>query len=99
MTLEEDLSRVLEASRDGRIFLTAKALQEIDELGLGMDPADAIDVVRQITLADFDQRLLSEATGEWMYVFKPTVAATCVYVKIIERSGCVVVSFHADRSV
>src|SRR5688572_16738600 len=98
MTLEEDLSRVLGLAHAGRIYLTAKALEEIDELGLGLDPADAVDVVRQLTRADFDERLSSQATGEWMYVFKPTVATTCVYVKIIERGGCVVVSFHADRS-
>lgn len=32
-----------------------------------------------------------------MYVFKPTLGAVLVYVKVILRDDCVVVSFHADE--
>lgn len=37
------------------------------------------------------------ATGEWMYVFKPVLAGTIVYLKLIIRDGCVIVSFHEDE--
>jgi hypothetical protein len=38
---------------------------------------------------------MSESTDEWMYVFKPEVAGTVVYVKVILRAGeCRVISFH-----
>ena len=32
-----------------------------------------------------------------MYVFKPSVAGTAVYVKLILRAESVVVSFHTDE--
>ena len=50
-----------------------------------------------LTVVDFAERLESEATGEWMYVFKPVVAGTVVYLKLVVRAECVVVSFHEDE--
>jgi len=32
-----------------------------------------------------------------MYLFKPELAGTVLYVKLILRSDCVVVSFHEDE--
>jgi len=32
-----------------------------------------------------------------MYVFKPVVAGTIVYLKLVVRASCVVVSFHEDE--
>jgi hypothetical protein len=32
-----------------------------------------------------------------MYVFKPAVADTVVYLKLVVRTACVVVSFHEDE--
>lgn len=40
----------------------------------------------------------SEASGEWMYVFNPTVGGRRVYVKLVLREDCVLVSFHEDES-
>jgi hypothetical protein len=34
---------------------------------------------------------------EWLYVFKPEVAGTVVYLKLIVRADCVVISFHDDE--
>jgi hypothetical protein len=34
--------------------------------------------------------------GEWLYVFKPELAGTVLYVKLIVRLDCIVVSFHED---
>jgi hypothetical protein len=41
----------------------------------------------------------SERTGEWLYVFKPTVAEMLFYVKLAVRANCLVVSFHEDEGV
>jgi hypothetical protein len=41
--------------------------------------------------------MASAATGEWMYLFKPQVSATILYVKVILRNDCVVISFHEDE--
>ena len=34
---------------------------------------------------------------ELMYVFKPSVAETLIYLKLVLRAECVVVSFHEDE--
>jgi len=33
-----------------------------------------------------------------MYVFKPRVGETSIYLKLILRDGCLVVSFHEDEN-
>lgn len=33
-----------------------------------------------------------------MYVFKPTVGETLMYMKIAVRDDCIVVSFHKDEA-
>jgi hypothetical protein len=52
---------------------------------------------RQLGVEDFSKRFVSEVSGEWMYVFKPLVISTTIYVKLILRTNCVVVSFHQDE--
>ena len=32
-----------------------------------------------------------------MYVFKPSVGGTVLYVKVIVRGDCIVISFHEDE--
>jgi hypothetical protein len=43
------------------------------------------------------RRLVSERTDEWMYVFRPSVDGAIVYVKIVLRADCVVISFHEEE--
>ena len=38
----------------------------------------------------------SVITGEWMYMFKPTVGGTLLYLKVIVRGSCIVISFHEE---
>jgi hypothetical protein len=76
------------------VRFTHKALRELSSLGL--HPDDALDVLRALTPADAFSRLPSEVTEEWMYVFKPILGAVVVYLKVILRNGCLVVSFHED---
>jgi hypothetical protein len=32
-----------------------------------------------------------------MYLFRPKIAGTILYVKVIVRSNCIVISFHEDE--
>ena len=80
-----------------RLSFTYKALRELAALELGLDVDDARDVLMRLDAADSVGRRASSATGEWMYIFKPTVETVVVYVKVILRSDCVVVSFHTDE--
>ena len=80
-----------------KVRFTLKAFQELASLGMGLDEEDACDVLANLTRSDLVGRLVSEQTGEWMYVFKPSVAGVVVYVKVVVRAGCVVISFHEEE--
>jgi hypothetical protein len=80
-----------------RVRFTLKARRELALLGGGLDEEDACDALAKLTAEDSAGRLLSEVTGEWMYLFKPMLAAARLYVKVILRSDCIVVSFHEDE--
>ena len=92
--LADVLRRVRALAADQKVRFTLRAVRELAALGL--DAADACESLEGLKAADFVKRLVSEATGEWMYVFKPSVGIP-VYVKLILRRGCVVVSFHEDE--
>lgn len=91
------LARIRTFVEAGQVRFTLKALRELSALDLGLDADNACDILDGLTSADFFARIMSERTGEWMYVFKPTVAATTLYVKVIIRSDCIVISMHEDE--
>jgi hypothetical protein len=81
----------------GRVFFTYKALTELALLGLALDQEDAIAVLAALEPSELIETLRSRANGDWLHVFKPEVSAVVLYVKVIVRSDCVVVSFHEDE--
>ena len=91
------LSRIHILAADRRICFTLKARRELALLGDGLDEDDARELLAALTAQDSAGRLKSRETGEWMYIFKPRVEMTVIYVKVIVRSNCVVVSFHTDE--
>jgi Motility quorum-sensing regulator, toxin of MqsA len=93
--LADVLRRVRALAAERKLRFTLKAVRELAALGL--DATDACESLEGLKAADFVKRLVSEATGEWMYVFKPNVGGIPVYVKLILRRGCLVVSFHEDE--
>jgi hypothetical protein len=78
-----------------QIRLTAKADSELALLGL--DAEDALEVLSTLKLRDLVGRVESRQTPEWLYVFKPRVGGIALYVKLIVRTDCVVISFHKDE--
>jgi hypothetical protein len=80
----------------GRVRMTLKALRELALLECGLDEQDASDVLAALDEGDFARRLVSARTGEWLYVFKPRVGGRLLYVKLVVRRGCIVVSFHEE---
>jgi len=95
--LPKVIVRIRELAEHGAVILTLKAQRELAQLGLGLDEEDARDVLRTLDVDDFFERRASDATGEWMYVFKPAITAQRLYVKVIVRKSCVVISFHEDE--
>lgn len=90
------LARVHELARARKVRFTHKALRELALLDLGLDETDALDILTNLTAEDSVGRVTSEHTGEWMYIFKPSVAGTAIYVKLILRAERVVISFHGE---
>jgi len=64
---------------------------------MGLDEEDACEVLANLIASEFDERLRSKKTGEWMYVFKPAIGGVLVYLKVILRADCIVISFHEEE--
>lgn len=91
------LVRIRELAAQRKVYFTLKALRELAGLDMGLDEEDARDVLMNLVAGELSERLRSESTGEWMYVFKPEVGGVPVYLKVILRTDCVVISFHEER--
>jgi len=55
------------------------------------------DELASLAASEFAERLRSKRTGEWMYIFKPEVGGVPVYLKVILRTDCVVISCHVEK--
>ena len=95
--LSKVLTRIRALAAAHNVRFTLKALRELAGLEPGLDEEDACGVLSELTVEDSAGRVASAATGEWMYLFKPPVSETILYVKVILRNDCVVVSFHEDE--
>ena len=93
--LAKVLKRIHQLAAADGVRLTYKAGRE--GLMLGLSPEDVRDVVAGLITQDSAGRLTSVTTGEWMYVFKPAVGGQIIYIKLVVREDCVVVSFHEDE--
>lgn len=91
------LRQIRGLAAQGKVRFTLKPFQELGRLGMGLDEDDACDVLANLALGDLVGRLVSEKSGEWMYVFKPAVGGIVVYVKVVLRADCVVISFHEEE--
>ncbi len=91
------LKRIRALAEAGRVRFTLKARRELAELGSGLDEEDARDVLARLTARDSAGRLASASTGEWMFLFKPALGGVALYLKLVLRDDCVVVSFHKDE--
>jgi MqsR (Motility quorum-sensing regulator) toxin of toxin-antitoxin system len=93
--LTSALGRIKALAIARKVAFTLKALRALAELSL--DEEDACDVLASLTSEDCAGRKRSATTGEWMYIFKPNVAGSVLYVKVILRTNCVLISFHEDE--
>lgn len=91
------LRRIRRLAAERKVRFTLKAFQELARLGMGLDEDDACNVLADLRPNDVVRRLVSDKTGEWMYVFNPSVAGIYLYVKVVLRDDCVVISFHEQE--
>ncbi len=85
-------------ARARRVAITTKARIELRKLKLGLDLEDVYSILAELEVRDFDHRLESDTPDEWLYVFKPTVWNVVIYLKVVLRADCVVISFHRDSN-
>jgi hypothetical protein len=94
--LRQVLARIHQLADQGKVRFTHKALRELAALELGLDEGDVCQALTRLSAKEFRSRLPSRSTGEWMYVFKPRLAGIVVYLKVILRANCIVISFHEE---
>jgi hypothetical protein len=92
------LARIHRLAAEGKVQFTQKALRELEALDIGLDEHDGAEVVLGLTARECAGRVFSPETAAWLYVFKPLVAGTALYVKLVLRAHCVVISFHRGES-
>lgn len=95
--LPKVLTRIRILADARKLRFTLKARREMASLDLAIDEEDACDILVSLTADDSAGRLESAVTGEWMYLFRPRLAGIVLYVKLIVRGDCVVISFHEDE--
>ena len=91
------LRQIRRLAAQRRVSFTLKALRELARLDIGMDTEDACDVLARVGPTDLVERVRSVITGEWMYILKPRVVDIDMYVKVLLRHDCLVISFHEDE--
>src|SRR6266540_6200619 len=94
--LPRALARLHRRAAQGKVQFTEKALDELRALPLGISTEDAHHIVENLTAGECAGRLVSREAEEWLYVFKPRIAEIVLYVKVVLRADCVVISFHEE---
>jgi hypothetical protein len=88
------LKRIHELAAKGMVRFTFKAVRELASLDVGLDETDACELLQRLRASDSGGRLRSKGTREWLYVFLPQVDGETLYIKVLIRSECVIISFH-----
>jgi hypothetical protein len=91
------VARVRELATLRKVVFTQKAARELELIDLPIDQEDALEVLGHLSAEDFSARFMSDLSDEWMYVFKPRVGGLLLYVKVILRHECRVISLHEAR--
>jgi hypothetical protein len=76
------------------VNFTAKARNETAAVGLQQE--DVRDILASLGRGERVERLRSERNGEWLYVFRPRVGPGPLYLKVVLRNGCTLISCHED---
>lgn len=92
-TLEAFLQRVRTACEENRAQLTLSAQQ--DAADIGFDRSMVENLLMRLSPGDFEKRVRSDrGPGEWVWIFLPALGDLHLRVRLLERRGIVVISFH-----
>lgn len=91
--IEVFLRRVSSACRENRVQVSLSAQQDAAEIGFDRPMIES--VLLRLASSDFEKRVSgARNVDEWVWVFVPAVDDLVLWVRLIERAGVVVVSFH-----
>ena len=90
------LARIHSHARLGQVQLTEKARRESRRLGLVLGADDICEILSALDAQEFHASVVSEVDGDTLYIFKPFVYRTRIYVKIAVREISYLISFHED---
>src|SRR5690242_16470901 len=62
-----------------------------------VDETDVCHLLLDLKISDFKERKHSNITDEWLYIFLISVEDCQIYLKLILRNNCLIISFHEDR--
>lgn len=86
------LSVVKDLIGQGRIRITASAIDGADDLGI--DPTGIVDVVLALTMEDFYKSMTTHADHRvWQDVYRPKTHVCDVYLKLTVIDDVLIVSF------
>jgi hypothetical protein len=85
-------------ARSSSVRLTYKALVEMAGLDPAVSPEEALELLAGLTRSRFRYRVRSARTGEWLYVFRAAWCGERIYLKLLLRADCTIVSFHPEDS-
>ena len=94
--LRSTLLCIRELAAADAVRITMKARNEMAILRPPATFGDVIDVLQDLAVQDWSTTLRSAVTGEPMHVFKPMTRFGLLYLKVVIRLDCVVVSFHEE---
>jgi hypothetical protein len=78
--------------------VTYKALLEMAALEPEVSPDEVRQLLEGLNRSSFRHRVRSARSGEWLYVFRATWCGEHVYIKLLLRADCTIVSFHPEAS-
>jgi hypothetical protein len=81
----------------GQVRFTTKAKDEIGCLGAPFDRDACLQVLLSLRPDDFRQRVWSDQSCESLYVFRAWAHGVNLYVTLVLRHECFVISFHAEE--
>lgn len=94
--LNRIVRRVRRLARTDAARFTLKAKDEIAALGPPFDPDACLEILTGLEPRDFSERLWSERSCEWLFVFQVWAHGVPLYIKLALRGQCLVISFHAE---
>src|SRR3989344_7133407 len=94
--IQRVIQNIKTLASEEKVRFTNKAYRELYNLELELDENDVYALLQDLRPHEFKHRERSKITEEWLYVFKIEIFGVIIYLKLILRKKCIIISFHED---